>query len=464
MKIGFESAQQVADAVLYEGYVLYPYRASSDKNRVRFQFGVVAPRAYAEADGSEAWQIRTEGLLRPTSAEARVDVRLRFLRLQARTVQRADPEAQDAFREVDRLTDGDETWLPWDEAVEEHADVSLLVDGPRVERRIVLPGGRDEELLGAGDRPVGRLTRTRLPIEARLVVDCEHDGRFRRICAVVENVTAYDDFDAGRDAALRRSLLGCHVMLAVEGGRWVSLTDPPADAADAASRCRNERTWPVVVGAEATTLLSSPIILPDHPEIAPESPGDLFDATEIDEILTLRVMTLTDEEKRDARATDPRARRIVERADTMPPELMDKLHGAIRYLRGAPAGRELRPEPAPRDEPAFPTLMTNSDGTVLDLPASVWQPEARIAPELASITVRGTAVTRGSSVRLVPVRRADSMDHFLIGRTATVEAIFESVDDETFVAVTVDDDPATELHREAGRYFYFQPDELEPVL
>ena len=212
--------------------------------------------------------------------------------------------------------------------------------------------------------------------------------------------------------------------------------------------------------------------------MAPESPRDLFDGAEIDEILTLRIMTLSDEEKRQARATDSRARAIIDAADEMPPEVLDRLHGAIRDLgdlRARPAGHDVPTEPLapaldvtvpwvpfdPAIDPDFPTFGTpNGDDP---LPPSVWAPEARVAPELMTVIVGGREITKGSSVRLLPVRRADAMDTFLIGRLATVEAIYESVDDETFVAVTIDDDPGNDLQRASGRFFYFAPDELEPV-
>ncbi|HUC30940.1 MAG TPA: hypothetical protein VMR80_15190, partial [Candidatus Acidoferrum sp.] len=81
------------------------------------------------------------------------------------------------------------------------------------------------------------------------------------------------------------------------------------------------------------TMLASPIILYDYPQIAPESAGDLFDGTEIDEILSLRIMTLTDEEKREIRASDDRARQILERTENMPAEQFMKLHGTVRGMR-----------------------------------------------------------------------------------------------------------------------------------
>jgi hypothetical protein len=146
--------------------------------------------------------------------------------------------------------------------------------------------------------------------------------------------------DAPRAEVLRRCLVSTHCLLSLSGGGFVSLLDPPAWAAAAARECRNLHTFPVLAGdgGGRDVVLSSPIILYDHPAVAPESPGDLHDACEIDEILTLRTMTLTEEEKREARATDPRARAIVDRADALPKEILARLHGAMRPLRETEAG------------------------------------------------------------------------------------------------------------------------------
>jgi hypothetical protein len=447
----FNAAQKVADAVLYEGYVLYPYRASSDKNRVRFQFGVLAPRSQAERDGSETWDMQTECLVIPGTT-AVLDVRVRFLQLQARSVEAADPAAVEGFTAVESLDVGEEPLVTWDEATEEHVDVAGRIVADLVESAEIVPfslGGARvvEHVHGRQGEVTGRVVRSRWPIDGRVIVSAEALQGIVRVRVRVENVTAWFDPDGGRDQTLRRSLLGCHTLMAVSGGTFASMTDPPAHLRDAVKASVNRNTWPVLVGEPggADVVLSSPIILPDHPEIAPESPGDLFDATEIDEILTLRIMTLTDDEKRSARATDPRARRIIDRADAMPPEMLDKLHGAIRYLRGGPAGRSAESPPTESGTPG------------------AWDPEARIEPEVATIQIRGHDVGKGSSVRIQPRRRADAMDLFLAGRVATVEAIFETVDDETHVAVTIDDDPATDLHRAYGRFFYFGPDELEPL-
>jgi hypothetical protein len=221
------------------------------------------------------------------------------------------------------------------------------------------------------------------------------------------------------------------------------MIDPPEFAAGAVASCVNVGTWPVMVGDEGDreVMLSSPITLYDYPEVAPESEGDMFDSTEIDEILALRVLTLTDAEKHEARGTDDRAAAIIDRIDAMPPEMFDKLHGAIRYLRGTGA-----PVAAP-EEPEVPW----------------WDPgaDASVDPFSDTILVGTTSVGRGSRVRLQPLGRADAHDMFLVGKMATVEGVFFDVDGETQLAVTLDDDPGADMARTHGRYLYFRPDELD---
>ena len=233
-------------------------------------------------------------------------------------------------------------------------------------------------------------------------------------------------------------------MLAVDDGAFVSLLDPPQDARQAIAGCVNDGTFPVLIGS-GDVMLSSPIILYDQPEVAPESPGDLYDATEIDEILALRVLTLTDDEKAEARGTDPRAAAIIDRCDGMSPELWSRLHGAIRPVRPA-AEPDPRPEPEPE---ALPWWDPGVDGAVDPWTDSLW--------------IGGEMVTKGTAVRLRPSRRADAHDLFLAGLDATVAGIFRDVDGNDHVAVTIDSDPATEALAWQGRYLYFHPDELEPL-
>ncbi len=491
----FEAAQRVADAVLYEGYVLYPYHASSDKNRVRFQFGVVAPRDFSEADRSESWEMQTECLL-TDAGEARLDLRVRFLQLQSRVVEAVDPTVAGGFAPVASVEVDGETVVTWDEAVERQIDDTdvPVAELLRAERAVpfTLQGGEDVEAVRASQAddpagsPAGRVVRTRWAIDGLIRSSAERADGAIRLRVRIENLTSSPSTSMARDAALRRSLLGCHTLLAIRNGHFVSMIDPPAELAAAAKASANVHTWPVLVGesGERGLILSSPIILYDYPAIAPESQGDLYDSTEIDEILTLRIMTLTDAEKKAARATDPRARAIIDAADDMPPEIFDRLHGAIRYLRETP-DREVRPDrgadadaaaPAAAADPAaaiqpwtpdlgdpdWLTLREPTDERV-ELPPSVWQPDARVVPDRAAIEIGGMTISKGASVRLRPTRRADSMDLFLAGKTATVEAVYESVDDDTHVGVTLDDDPGADLYRSSGRFFYFAPDELEPL-
>jgi hydrogenase maturation protease len=162
------------------------------------------------------------------------------------------------------------------------------------------------------------------------------DDRLFKITARILNRTEMEGEDfQSRDLGLMRALVSTHTVLGVREGEFVSLLDVPEDLRDSASACVNVGTYPVLVGeqGERDLMLSSPIILYDYPQIAPESAGDLFDSTEIDEILTLRILTLTDEEKREMRQVDDRARQILERTETMPLEQLMKLHGAVRGFR-----------------------------------------------------------------------------------------------------------------------------------
>src|SRR5690606_4816347 len=205
-----------------------------------------------------------------------------------------------------------------------------------------------EPVEDAGGQLVGRLVRRRADLAGRVRLSAQPlDGPYtaQRLTLVVENTSTWQPAESqDRDAALLRSLVATHTLLYLDTGAFLSLTGPPEWAAPAAAACRNLHTWPVLAGEPDSRdlVLSSPIILEDHPAIAPESPGALYDATEIDEILALRTAALTDEEKREARGTDPRAAAVIDLADSMPPEVLERLHGAVRGLReittpGAPA-------------------------------------------------------------------------------------------------------------------------------
>ena len=194
-------------------------------------------------------------------------------------------------------------------------------------------------------------------------------------------------------------------------------------------------------------MLSSPIILYDHPEVAPESTGDLFDSTEIDEILLLRTMTLTDEEKREVRGTDARAAAILDRIDDMPAEMFERLHGAIRYARVVPSevppALEAEAEHATVVRPRRRRLVRPDHGHRADRERRRGERHPR------ACCGRATGPTRRTCSSSTAPRRC--------------RACSTIVDDEVHVAVVLDDDPFAELQQWQRRFYYFRPDELEVV-
>ncbi len=447
----FERAEKVADAVLYEGYLLYPYRASAMKNQVRWQFGVIMPRDYSEGGGSEPWTMQTECLIEPGDAPV-LDLRLRFLQVQARIVEKAVNAEQGIYWPVESFEFNGRQLVSWDEGVKRELDYpGINITELRAAERafpVEIAAGREVELIrDAGGDIKGRIIRDRLPITGVIRVAAEPMGSLIKIRIRIENLSpCAEDEKTKRTRALRHAFVGAHTLLAVRDGAFVSLLDPPEWARQAVTSCVNLHTWPVLVGEEGDrdVMLSSPIILYDYPQVAAESPGEMFDATEIDEILALRTMTLTDDEKAEARATDSQAAAIIDRVDTLPAEILDRLHGAVRYLRKSTAKTAGEPENVPWWDPGA---------------------DASVSPESDSIQINGVTVSKGCRVRLRPgLRRADAQDMFLQGRMATVEAVFSDVEDKQYLAVTLADDQAVDLNRWHGRYLYFYPDEVETVM
>jgi hypothetical protein len=323
--------EEIANAVLYEGYLLYPYRPSSVKNRQRWNFGVVYPRKYSDAlQGTDPWFSRTECLVKG-SAETGIAVKVRFLQAISRTAHQAQ-----------NLQTEQQQPQVWQEAAER----DVLVEAVRldelanvsVSRVIDLPASEaTESICDAQGRITGLIVRTQELILGRITLRASRvDKELHKITLEVANESSVTDpGTTTRDCALMRSLLSAHSILNVERGEFVSLLDTPEELKEFAAQCKNVGTWPVLVGEEGQrdAMLSSPIILYDYPQIAPESAGDLFDGTEIDEILALRILTLTEDEKKEMRDGDARARQILERTEALPEEQFLKLHGVLRGMR-----------------------------------------------------------------------------------------------------------------------------------
>lgn len=452
----FAPAQDIADAVLYEGYVLYPYRASSDKNKLRWQWGVVGPQgAHTAGVGEEPRMAVDLPVLREPDTVVRL--RLRALRIVSRRVERLDG---DRVVGVDAVTLGEETHVSFDDSESVVVDCSLELGAGDTEliEPFALDAGEEVEQLGEADGVTHQLRRRRIPITGEISVVVRTAGEEIQILQVeVRNTTGWPGGD--RDEANLHSLVGAHVLGAVERGLFVSTTDPPEECAASVDDCSGHRLWPVVIGAPrcAALVLASPVILADQPEIAPESQGSFYDGLEIDELLSLRVLTMTDEEKAEARATDPRSRAIVDRVEAMDAEDLAALHGTIRSLEVTPPDLDLG---------EVPTIVGDGTDAAVDTDGRPWWDpgvDERFDPDSDGVVVAGEAISRGSVVRLHPAKRADAHDIFYRDRVATVSAIIHDVDGSVHVAVTVDDDPAADLNEATGRYLYFSPDEVEPL-
>jgi len=329
--MALDPVRQIADAVLYEGYLLWPYRRSAMKNRQRWTFGGVYPRAHHEAHEDDRCELRSECLLEGGEDSA-VEVRVRFLHVVRRQVM---APGRGGLEPVEELTVGDERYLSWEEATEREVVGDLRVSEDPARVAIDIPAGQDqEELRDPAGKQVGAIVRSWKALGGTLKLGAEPLGPgLLRVSVEVVNETPWSG--GSREDALERTFCSTHAVLRARGARFVSLTDPPEDLRAQAEACRNEGAWPVLVGepGDRDTLLASPIILEDHPRIAPESPGDLFDGGEIDQMLTLNILSLTDEEKAEMRQSDPKAREILERTEALSNEELMNLHGAIREFQ-----------------------------------------------------------------------------------------------------------------------------------
>jgi hypothetical protein len=366
-----DQARAVADAVLYEGFLLFPYRKDALKNQLPWQFGVLMPYGYA--DKSEPSSFTSELIALPDGDAPAIDGVVRFLE----STQTAPVEREVAIT----------------------ADLAQ----PQTETQF------------AFDKLCGTIT---------LTVASDQNG-LRRLTLVVRNETHIAPTD-DRNEALRGAFISAHALLGARDAVFASILDPPEYAKTAAATCRNERIFPVLVGKPqdeshqtARTMLVSPIILYDFPRIASASTTHTFDATEIDELLMLSVASLSDEEKRAARAAHPYARELVERADALDADTLAALHGE---LTGHP--RE------PGDE---------------------------------TVTIAGTDVRKGSYVRVHPKGRADVWDSIVDGMTGCVTAVHTDAEGKRYVGVVFDGDPASDMHEWYGRAFFYGTEEVEPL-
>ena len=366
----FAAAERLAQTLLYEGYVLYPYRRSSLKNRQRWPLGALYPPAFCAQGGGDASAMQTECVI--AGSGARVQGCVRFLQL---------------------LPGEDDGTGPWHHAVE---------------RRIEIP----EVALDDIAREPWQLeldVEGKEPLCARVSISAVQRRDAYRLRVSIENVGECAP-DCTRGDVLPRVLCSTHTLLACRNGRFVSLLEPPSELQAETAVCAHVGCFPVLVGEPGADdlLLASPIILYDRPRIAPESAGDFFDATEVDELLTLRVLTLTEAERAEAMRSDPRVQQLLARTDGLDPAALGALHGAQRIRQRLPCGTRVRIKPRP-------------GGDVFDIA--------------------------------------------LAGELATVVKVEEDFEGRVHYAVTIDRDPGRDLGLEGqpGHRFFFARDELEPA-
>ncbi len=353
--------ERLVDSLLFEGYALYPYTPGATKNATPTPFGIVYPSDYARNETHAFDRMQIQGIV--GDADALVTGEVRFLQASG----------------------------------EKHR---------AVERRVQL-GAAPSTVNFEYDELEGR---------AELFIDRLPDGR-GRVTLQVENLTPLteDEATGDRKDALLKSMLSTHLLMRAENNRFLS---PLERGDDGVAGCCQVNTWPVLATPNDDALLGPTIMLPEHPEIAPESVNDFFDGTEIEEALVLHIQALSDQEREEISAQDPKVREMLARADaTTPQQLMD-LHGRVR-LEDPPGERE--------------------------------------------VTFEGVTYRRGQKVILHPPASADVYDKMLDGRRATIHRLFLRVDDRLHLGVTVDDDPMQEILGESGRFLFFFSEEVEVV-
>ncbi|HXU20552.1 MAG TPA: hypothetical protein VN788_08225 [Verrucomicrobiae bacterium] len=391
-----DELRKLSSTLLYEGCLLYPYRASALKNqRPGWTFGALLPRAYVAENPGESDLMQAQVLAR-TSGDAMLELEVRFLQLDA---------------------DGPESGGVIERCVNVQAELkSLLLQNSQTSFEFPVPGFEGDRIQGSAE------------------VGAEHTtGNIFRYTVRVRNMSGMPDGAcASRDAALNYSLLSVNGLLTIHMGEFTSSLEPPDELREEAARCKQVGVYPVLAGDVQTraTMLISPIILYDFPQVAPESKGDFFDSSEIDEMLALRVLTLSDAEREEIvqRAPDS-ARQILNRTTNLSESEIRGMHGAFR---------------APKNNAV-----------------NEWSDEDMA--RLETICVSGVDLRKGDRVRVWPQNRADIFDIALQGKEATIEALEQTFEGEIYVAVTIDDDPGRDLGemRQIGHRFFFRAEEIE---
>jgi hypothetical protein len=432
-----DALEQLLDSLLYEGYALYPYTPGATKNATPTPFGILYPPAYAAASASTFDHLELRCILH-APPDARLHAEVRFLQAGG-----ARHEAAARGVGLDDVAVGSLA----------AARVGSLAAGPvgppaagpvgpPVADRDVAGRAREREV-DVGDESSGRLS-----LALGLWAHARGAGTWELAFRVENRTPCAPGLD--RTGALAHALLSTHAVVRVRGGRFVSPLERP---------CESVNTFPVLASPDDDVVLGTAIVLPDHPRIAPESRGSLFDSTEIEEALLLHVQALSEAEREEIqRHDDPAVREMVARAAAATPEEILALHGRVtlRDPAEAPPPAEAlaetpqRPEAPPRSR--LTTVPPQPPPNLVDPRAGEEQVE-----------VDGVRFRRGGRVRICPGPDADLHARMLEGRTATIERILIDYDGKPHLGVTIDEDPGQELMRDSGRYLFFFAPEVEAI-
>jgi hypothetical protein len=377
-----DQLEALIDSLLFEGYALYPYTPDAVKNATPTPFGIVYPPVYASTLAST------------------------FDYLELRCALDAPPDGV-LRAEVRFLIGGGER--------HEATAARVEVPGAMVGALAADPAEKEVRVQGDAGAPL---------VVAMALAATPLDGGGYEVALRVENRTVVRS-GLDRAGALGRSLISTHPILYVAGGRFISPLERHRPSVN---------TFPVLASAADDVVIGATIVLPDHPQIAPESRGSLFDGTEIEEALLLHVQALSDAERAQIESQDPTVREMIARAAAATPEQIVALHGRVT-LR----------DPETTEPPTEPPGL-------LDPRAG----EERV--DVGAKTFR-----RGGKVVVTPGAEADLHARMLDGRVATIERIFTDYDGKTHLGLTIDDDPGQDLMRETGRYLYFFAHEVEVV-
>jgi len=386
-----EMLEQLVDSLLFEGYALYPYTPGATKNATPTPFGIVYPPRYAATLTST------------------------FDHLDLRCMVEAPPDAALAAEFRFLAAAGDRH-----KAVEHRIDLAGKMVGALEDAPIEL----EKRITGEGE--------IEIVLGVSLSTRAFHDGTFE-MSVRIENRTECPE-GLNRAGALAYSLLSTHPIARVSGGRFISPLE---------RLCNSVNTYPVLATPADDAVIGATIVLPDHPQIAPESRGGLFDSTEIEEALLLHVHVLTDDERADIEAQgDPTLMEMINRAAAATSEDIMALHGRVTIRDPEPETfRDPQTDAPPTEPPGLDDPRAGQEEAVID----------------------GKTFRRGGKVIIRPKPDADLHARMLDGRTATVERIFTDYDGKMHLGVTVDDDPGQELMRETGRYLFFFAPEVEVV-